>query len=79
MNAPFSGIIFLSLFCDSSYSAINKADILPEKFIYSPVLESLENIPSLSASGSFANTTSASTFLANSKANLKAFGSSGFG
>ena len=79
IRAPFAGISPLSFFWDNSYSAINNPDIFPVKEWYSPVFESLAYTPNLSASGSLAKTTSAFTFLAKSKASLKAFASSGFG
>ena len=79
INAPFAGISLLSFFWDNSYSAIRSPDIFPVNEWYSPVFESFAYTPNLSASGSFASTTSASTFSANSSANLNAFASSGFG
>ena len=78
-NIPFSGKFPFSFICEILYSAINNADIFPVYVIYSPVFASFAKIPNLSASGSVARTTSASTFFANSRANLKALGSSGFG
>ena len=54
-------------------------DILPVNDIYSPVLESLEYTPSLSASGSVAKIISASFSLASLSASVNALGSSGLG
>ena len=79
IRAPFAGISPLSCFCESSYSAISNPDIFPVNEWYSPVFESFAYTPNLSASGSFARTTSAFTFFANSNASLKALSSSGFG